>query len=701
MNLCASSENSDADSAIFRQALDKLNDAVMLFDAAEPYAIFYFNQAASNLLEQSGLAEPLFMHQLCPVPTEYVREALARPELPPHSEEVRIVGGTYNLTLSPIWRKEEPGQAAYFLAQWALCPVIRHEEQLPGQPSLEHMAYHDVLTGLPNRLLLYDRMTQAIASARRHEKLLAVLFLDLDGFKAVNDRLGHAAGDELLREVARRLKQTVRAEDTVARLGGDEFVVLLNGMNHMDDVTVLLDRIMEKVRGAVWPEGSEPMVSASIGLTLYPMDEGDEETLLRHADMAMYQAKTHGRNQFQLFDITREQALQAKQAMRERLMAAVRQDEFRLYYQPQVNMRTGEVIGVEALIRWQDPVRGLIGPDQFIPLAEESDLILGIGQWVLKEALAQAAHWREQGVALRMSVNVAARQFMAPGFVEDLREIMERYDVLPAQLELEITESTALRDIEVARQIISECRGLGVRFALDDFGTGYATLTYLKRLPADLVKIDQSFVRHMTETPDDVAIVEGIIAMASLSKRSVIAEGVETLAHGIILLRLGCDLAQGYAIARPMPGEALPDWLATWQCNPLWQGETHAQWDIQDFPLLVAKHDHILWVERVIHALHDSAAKLDMKEITNHHQCGLGKWYDKEGKKRYSHLPAFRDLGLIHRKVHETGINMLELSKAGDSQGAERLAEELLRHKAEVLEKLTELHSSVEQGKTV
>lgn len=696
-----SGKKTDADSAIFRWVLDGLKHAVMLFDAAEPYAIFYFNQAASKLIEQLGLTGPFPMHQLHPLLAEYMREGPMRTEVPHAGEEIRIAGDIYSVTLSPIWREDEPSQAACFFVQLALIPLIRHEAQLPGQPSLEHMAYHDVLTGLPNRLLLYDRMTQAIASARRHEKLLAVLFLDLDGFKSVNDSLGHAAGDELLKEVASRLKQVVRAEDTVARLGGDEFVVLLNGVSHMDDVTVLLDRIMKKVRGAVWPEGSEPMVSASIGLTLYPMDEGDEETLLRHADMAMYQAKAHGRNQFQLFDITREQALQAKQALRECLMVALRKDEFVLYYQPQVNMRTGEVIGVEALIRWQDPARGLISPDQFIPLAEESDLILGIGHWVLKTALAQAVRWREQGIALRMSVNVAARQFMAPGFVDDLREMLEHSAVPSAQLELEITESTAFKDIEAARQIVSECHNLGVRLALDDFGTGYATLTYLKRLPADLVKIDQSFVRHMTEAPDDVAIVEGIIAMASLSKRSVIAEGVETLAHGIILLRLGCDLAQGYAIARPMPGEALPDWLATWQCNPLWQSETYAQWEIQDLPLLVAKHDHVLWVERVIHVLHDPAAKLDMKEITNHHQCGLGKWYDKEGKKRYSHLPAFRDLGLIHRKVHETGIKMLELSKAGDSQGAERLAEELLHRKTEVLEKLTELHSSVEQGKTV
>lgn len=694
MNLPLSGENPAADSAIFRQALDNLNDAVMLFDAAEPYAVFYFNQAASQLIEQLGLAEPLFMHQLHPVPVEYIREALVRAEFPVFSKEVTIADGTYSVTLSPIWR-EDGTQAMCFLAQWS--SPIRHEEQLPGQPSLEHMAYHDVLTGLPNRLLLYDRMTQAIASARRHEKLLAVLFLDLDGFKSVNDSLGHAAGDELLKEVASRLKQVVRAEDTVARLGGDEFVVLLNGMSHMDDVTVLLDRVMKKVRSAVWPEGSEPMISASIGLTLYPMDEGDEETLLRHADMAMYQAKAHGRDQFQLFDITREQALQAKQALRERLMAALRKDEFVLYYQPQVNMRTGEVIGVEALIRWQDPARGLISPDQFIPLAEESDLILGIGHWVLKTALAQAAHWREQGIALRMSVNVAARQFMAPGFVDDLREMLEHSTVPPAQLELEITESTAFKDIEVARQIVSECHNLGVRFALDDFGTGYATLTYLKRLPADLVKIDQSFVRHMTEAADDVAIVEGIIAMASLSKRSVIAEGVETLAHGIILLRLGCDLAQGYAIARPMPGEALPDWLATWQCNPLWQGETYTQWDIQDFPLLVAKHDHVLWVERVIHALHDPAAKLDMHEITNHHQCGLGKWYDKEGKKRYSHLPAFQQLEAIHRKVHETGIRMLALKKSGDLAGADCLVDELLGYKMQILEKLTLLQGLVEQ----
>jgi diguanylate cyclase (GGDEF)-like protein len=698
-NQCKGKNSGDmaAESVVLRQALDNLNDAVMLFGAADPHGIFYLNQAARELMEPLGLAEPLSIQQCYPKP-ERLREVLAESVSHPYGEEIILGDDAYWLTISPIWHAHEPNMVACYLAQWMAWPPRRRGEQAhPVEQSLEYMAYHDALTGLPNRQLLYDRMTQAMASARRREMLLAVLFLDLDGFKAVNDNLGHAAGDELLKEVARRLKQEVRGEDTVARLGGDEFVVLLNEVAHVDDVTALLNRLTETVRAAVWPEGSKPMISASIGVTLFPLDDGDEETLLRHADLAMYQAKIHGRNQFQFFDINREQALLAKQELRERLARALHQGEFCLYYQPQVNMRSGEVFGIEALIRWQDPLRGLISPDEFIPVAEGSDLILGIGRWVLIEALSQTVRWREQGIILRIAVNVAARQFMAPGFVDDLRGMLAAYSIPFGQLELEITESTALRDMDAAQRIIAECRKLGVRFALDDFGTGYATLTYLKRLSADIVKIDQSFVRHMIDAADDVAIIEGVIAMANLTRRSVLAEGVETIAHGIMLLRLGCDLAQGYAIARPMPAAELPAWLAEWSVNPLWRGEVHAKWDIQDFPLLVAKHDHVLWVERVINAVHDPDMKLNMKEVTSYHQCGLGKWYDKEGKKRYSHLPAFRDLDAIHRKVHETGIRMLELKNAGDLEGAERLEEALLGYKTQVLEKLTLLHDSVEQ----
>lgn len=692
-------EDANTDPAVFRRVLDALDDPVMLCAATDPYGIFYFNQAARELVEQPGPVEPRSILHFYPEP-ERIREMLVQPVSRSYGEKVTLNGSnTYWVTLLPIWQAPDTGKAACFMLRWMPWPPHRRDEPTVQQ-SLEHMAYHDVLTGLPNRALLHDRMTQAMSFARRHERLMAVLFLDLDGFKRVNDSLGHAAGDELLKEVARRLKLAVRSEDTVARLGGDEFVVLLGDIARVDNVTALLNRMLEMVRGAAWPEGSEPMISASIGVTLFPLDNGDEETLLRHADLAMYQAKTHGRNQYQLFDINREQALLAKQALRERLVVALHQGEFQLYYQPQVNMRSGAVVGMEALIRWNDPARGVVPPDEFIPAAEESDLILGIGRWVLKEALSQAASWREQGIELRMAVNVAARQFMAPGFLEELRDVLSMYTLPPGQVELEVTESTAFKDVEAAQHIIAACRKLGVRFALDDFGTGYATLTYLKRLPADLVKIDQSFVRHMINAADDVAIVEGIIAMASLSRHSVLAEGVETVEHGIMLLRLGCDLAQGYAIARPMPADQVPAWIASWRTNPLWRGEMHAKWDIQDFPLLVAKHDHVLWIDRVIRSLRDPDAKLDMAEIADHHQCGLGKWYDHAGKKRYGHLAAFHELDAIHRKVHETGIRMLELKANGDLAGADQLAEELLVCKAKVLEKLAELHASVEHGKS-
>jgi diguanylate cyclase (GGDEF)-like protein/PAS domain S-box-containing protein len=349
-----------------------------------------------------------------------------------------------------------------------------------AQRRLEALANFDALTGLPNRALLADRLRQAISTARRQQQLLAVVFLDLDGFKEVNDELGHETGDRLLVEVARRLAGAVRGGDTVARLGGDEFVLLLVGLADMAEMEPVLNRVLTEVAQPYRIEGRELLLSASMGVAVYPVDEADPDTLLRHADQAMYQAKQSGRNRFLFFDPAVDREMQGRHQQLERLRQALRQGEFRLHYQPKVNLRRGEVIGMEALLRWQHPERGLVPPGEFLPLIEQSDLIIQIGEWVLDEALAQVGRWQAVGRSWPVSVNIAARHLQRHGFVERLKDLLAAHpEVPPASLELEVLETAVLEDIEHVRTTIIACQSLGVGVAVDDFGTGYSSLAYL------------------------------------------------------------------------------------------------------------------------------------------------------------------------------------------------------------------------------
>ncbi len=422
----------------------------------------------------------------------------------------------------------------------------------------------DELTGLPNRARLTEYFNQIIAEPYKGSSQMAICMLDLDDFKSVNDRYGHAVGDQLITEVAARLKMVTRAGDVVSRIGGDEFVLILNGVSQTSDLQRSLQRVLTTVGSPYVIEDKPIGITASIGVTLYPSDNVSADTLVRHADQAMYQAKQRGGNRVQLFDVLHEQETRASHQTVARVQEALRNGELLLHYQPKVNLRNGHILGFEALLRWHHPELGMIPPGEFLPVVEQSDLIVDIGNWVLDEALSQLAIWQAQGHNWTMAVNIAARHFQRDDFAEVVRTKLQQHETLrPENLDLEILESVAIDNIQHANRNLDACRQMGVKLSLDDFGTGYSSLSYLKRLPAQTIKIDQTFVRGILTDSNDQALVEAIIRLAVAFHRDVIAEGVESWAQARTLMLLGCDLAQGYGIARPMSAEAVPSWAAS------------------------------------------------------------------------------------------------------------------------------------------
>ena len=433
---------------------------------------------------------------------------------------------------------------------------------------IEFLAYHDALTGLPNRLLLEDRVQQAIAMADRNETRLALVFLDLDNFKNINDSLGHAAGDALLREVSARLKRCVRDTDTISRQGGDEFVLVLRDLSGAEACLPALTKIMETLQEPYFSEGSELSTSASLGVAIYPQDGNNFEVLRKKADMAMYRAKEAGRNTYRFFDEEMDDEAVEHLLMRSGLRRALEREEFVLHYQPQIDLGTGQVIGAEALLRWQHPELGLVPPGRFIPVAEESGLIVPIGVWVLHQACRQAAQWQRAGLPpLVMAVNLSAVQFRRGSVEETVVQALAAAGLEPARLELELTESILIQSVEQVLASVRRLKQFGVKLSIDDFGTGYSSLSYLKRFDIDKLKIDQSFIRDLASDPDDAAIVRAIIQMARSLDLRTIAEGVETPDLLQQLRAFGCDEAQGYHFASPMPADEFERYLSGMQLS--------------------------------------------------------------------------------------------------------------------------------------
>ncbi len=572
------------------------------------------------------------------------------------------------LTISAV--RDKHGDVTRYVAIFS--DITKLKDQ---QVKLERMAHYDALTQLPNRVMLADRMQQAMAQARRTGSRLAVCYLDLDGFKPVNDSYGHEIGDKLLVEVASRLNHHMRVSDTVARLGGDEFALLFCNLDGVQECERALIRLLEAMTASYRVDQHVIVVSASVGVTVFPDDNADADTLLRHADQAMYRAKENGRNRFHLFDPEQDRQMRAHREALTRIESALENGEFVLFYQPKVDMRQGVVIGAEALIRWDHPQRGLLPPSEFLPVVEEGEFSVRLGEWVLAQVLRQLSEWLSRGFEIPVSVNISGHHFQLPEFSRRLAELMQRQpDVAPALLELEVLETSALEDIAQVSRVIQECRGLGVAVALDDFGTGYSSLTYLKRLPADILKIDQTFVRDMLDDVEDLAIIEGIIGLCQAFRRRVIAEGIESEEHGVMLLRLGCDLGQGYGIARPMPLEALLDWKREWENDREWRELKYRFEHDEGVDILAAIASHRHWVEGLKGMLEDPPLEQRVQLDSRH--CAFGRWFHGVGYLHYGHLDLYDEIKRRHEGMHSLGQELVELCGHGFRQEAlNRVAE--------------------------
>ena len=470
-------------------------------------------------------------------------------------------GEVYPEWISICSIRSPAGEIEYFVATFSDIT-----ERKRAEDKILHQAYHDALTNLPNRVLFRDRLEQSLAFARRmRHKKVALLFIDLDRFKLVNDSLGHAAGDQLLQLVAQRLRDVGRQTDTLARLGGDEFTILLPDVDHVEEARLVADKVLATLKQPFAIGGRDIFVSASIGISLYPDDSDDVDVLMKHADTAMYRVKKEGRNGFHIYTHALDQRSLRRLELENQLHKALEMGQLVLHYQPQFSLADGRLRGVEALIRWQHPDLGMISPAEFIPLAEESGLIVPIGAWVLETACRQAHAWREAGFPeLVMSVNLSVRQFFREDIVRLVTQAIDQYGLGAHVLELEITESVAMEDVGYTIRTLESLAAGGLRLAIDDFGTGYSSLSQLKKMPVQLLKIDRSFVQDITTRPDDAEIVNAVITMAHRLGLKVIAEGVESQAQLAHLHQQQCDYAQGFLFSRPLPAAELELLLRKW-----------------------------------------------------------------------------------------------------------------------------------------
>lgn len=536
---------------------------------------------------------------------------------------------------------------------------------------IRQLAFYDPLTGLSNRRLLMDRLTQHLVHARRLGDLVAVCMLDLDGFKQVNDQLGHEAGDALLIEVAKRLQESVRLSDTVSRFGGDEFSLILTDIKKINECEQSFNRIIASLGAPYQINGHIARVTASIGATIFPNDGDTPDLLLRHADQAMYEAKEAGKNCYCLFNPSHHNQQMSKKAMLDRIGKAMSDGQFTLFYQPQVDCRLGQVVGVEALIRWTHPILGILAPSEFIPLLEHDNLIIKVGEWVIQEALRQQVEWSKAGFDLNVSVNVASRQLHQELFVSQLIAILnEHHPDAIKNLTIEIVETTALEDISRVSDTIKQCRDLGVKFAIDDFGTGFSSLAHLKHLPVNELKIDKSFVFSMLQKAEDLAIVRGVIGLGKSFKHIVVAEGVESIDQVLMLMDLGCNIMQGFLIARPMPAEQLTSWLKEFEPDPLWKLPLSQAPSRDYFELLLAETNHSQWIKGQLEIHGDSLQGFNPQQFLDFQQCRFGHWLYGDGIRQFSGESWFLIIQSIHQSIHESALRLSQFQHDENSVDA-------------------------------
>ncbi|MGB4333524.1 MAG: EAL domain-containing protein [Chromatiaceae bacterium] len=541
----------------------------------------------------------------------------------------------------------------------------------------EYLAFYDVLTGLPNRALLIEQLNQAIAQANRSNQLIAVCYLNLDGFKLINETYGPSIGDALLVSLAQRLQGSLRAGDALARAGGDEFALILAGLASAFEGQEAVQRVVKQITQPIDVQGHRIFVAGSMGVTLFPLDPDGPDTLLHHAQKAMYQAKGMNRSGYHFYDPVQDHQMRQLRRLREEFTLALQGGQLLLYYQPKIALGDASLIGLEALIRWRHPREGLLEPARFLPQIKDSPLEIALGEWVVAQALAQQQAWRQAGVELAVSINISPRQIQMRGFVDLLSRTLAAYPPGTAgQLEIEILEIAEIGSTVDAAQVMTACKALGVHFALDDFGTGYSSLTYFHHLPIDLVKIDQHFVREMLDSNEALGIVEAALRMANALQRPVVAEGIESVEIGFMLARLGCQFGQGFGIARPMPAEQVLPWLTQWQGEDLWHplGKESLAASVK-YDLEVAMFSLRLWLNHLLASL--SGAAGGTSPPLDEYQCQFHRWYHGIGRARYGGNPNFAFIQAQHYQIHQLGAMLVDLAASGQAREAQARRGEL------------------------
>ncbi len=576
--------------------------------------------------------------------------------------------------------------------------ILATTKDITQQQSLiEKLAWqntHDPLTHLLNREALKTKFTQLSTPSDTHTHLLCLL--DLDHFGQINQLYDEETGDEILKQVANRLLHLTQDQDHIARLGGDEFLLLLTHIpkNAIDST---LQRIHHAFKSPfTLPNQDKVVLTLSTGIAC-PQQQDDFDALLRQAEKALYQAKNLGRDQFIIFDHTLEEKQRQRQQIKQEVRIAIQDNQFELYYQPKVNMETGDIIGYEALIRWHHPEKGFMPPLSFLPYIEGTSIMIDLGNWVIHQALQQLTEWNQAGHDWHISINIAANHLEDPEFLPTLKQSLDQYPLVKhKQLEVEILESTSIDNIEYIQQLIHQLHKIGIRVSLDDFGTGYSSLSYLKNLPIDTLKIDQSFVRDMLIDAADLDLVKAISLIGQTFNCQVLAEGVETLEHGAYLIQQKCHLAQGYGIAKPMPAKDIPQWADTFKHNSAWKLAVQHAWKFNDLPLIMAQADHANWIAKLLRYLSDPTQHtLSKAEISDHTQCRFGKWYYGRGKTDYGHLPTFQKIEPLHTQVHQVGNQLLTALNKQDPIHLPQLKTELLELKEQILATLEQLQIEV------